>query len=46
LFDLYGGYSGLVLLARGLTIEQARDRFEKFLSESDPGSEFRLENVA
>lgn len=44
-FDLYGGHSGLVLLARDLTTEQARERFEEFLTESEPGSEFRLERV-
>jgi len=44
-FDLYGGHSGLVLLARNLTTEQARERFETFLSECEPGSEFRLERV-
>jgi hypothetical protein len=45
LFDLYGGHSGLVLLARDLTIEQVRERFERFLSDSEHGSEFRLERV-
>ncbi len=42
-FDIYGGYSGLVLLARGVDEQELRRRFEAFLAKGDDGSEFRAE---
>jgi len=44
-YDLYGGHSGLVVLALGLTEQQIRERFEDFLREPEEGVEFRVECV-
>jgi len=44
-YDLYGGHSGLVVLALGLTEQQIRERFEDFLREPEEGVEFRVESV-
>jgi hypothetical protein len=44
-YDLYGGHSGMVVLARGLTEQQIRERFEDFLRTPEEGSEFRVECV-
>jgi len=44
-YDLYGGHSGLVVLALGLTEHQIRERFEDFLREPEEGVEFRVECV-
>jgi hypothetical protein len=45
-YDVYGGRSGLVLQARGVTADEVRERFEAFLTESEDGSEFRVECVS
>jgi len=42
-FDLYGGFSGLVLMAKEMTEEEAVRRFNQYLSEASVGYEFRLE---
>jgi hypothetical protein len=45
-YDVYDGHSGLVLLARGVTADEVRERFEAFLRQSEDGTEFRVECVS
>jgi hypothetical protein len=45
-YDVYGGHSGLVLQARGVTADEVRQRFEAFLAQSEDGTEFRVESVS
>jgi hypothetical protein len=45
-FDLYGGNSGLVLIAQKLSEEDLRKRFDEFLRHPEDGHEFRVECVS
>lgn len=44
-YDLYGGHSGQLVRALGLTEQQIRERFEDFLRNPEEGLEFRIECV-
>lgn len=45
-FDVYGGHSGLVLIAQKLSEEDLRKRFDEFLRDPEDGREFRVECVS
>jgi hypothetical protein len=45
-YDVYGGHSGLVVQAIGVTAEEARERFEAFMAQPVDGTEFRVECVS
>jgi hypothetical protein len=45
-YDVYGGHSGLVVQAIGVTADDVRDRFEAFMARPVDGTEFRVECVS
>lgn len=43
IFDVHGGYSGLVLKDEGITEDKLREEFEIFLRVADRGLKFNIE---
>jgi hypothetical protein len=44
-FDIYGGYSGMVLQAQSVGEEEVRKRFENYLKTCDHGYEIKFECI-